>query len=61
MELVRLLPDWKNAQRSNIFAENFFLDYNLDSLRKESISIFAKAMSEKNRTSPPKCFLVSFV
>ena len=26
-ELVRLLPEWKNATETGIFAENFFLDY----------------------------------
>ncbi|MBC7904429.1 MAG: beta-lactamase family protein [Gemmatimonadaceae bacterium] len=42
-ELVRLLPDWKNAEASGIFAENFFLDYFTDSLRNEAKAIYARA------------------
>jgi CubicO group peptidase (beta-lactamase class C family) len=41
-ELVKLLPDWKNAEKSGIFAENFFADYVIDALRKESKSVFEK-------------------
>jgi CubicO group peptidase (beta-lactamase class C family) len=41
-ELIKLLPHWKNAEASNIFAENFFMDYSLDSLRKEAVGIFKK-------------------
>jgi hypothetical protein len=42
-ELVKLLPGWQNAQASGIFAQNFFMDYFPDSLRKEATAIFAKA------------------
>jgi hypothetical protein len=42
-ELVTLLPDWKNAEQSGIFAENFFPDYPIDSLKKQAKEIFAKA------------------
>ena len=42
-ELVRLLPDWKEAEASGIFAENFFDDYPIDSLRKEAKMLFDKA------------------
>jgi CubicO group peptidase (beta-lactamase class C family) len=42
-ELVALLPAWKNADNTGIFAENFFLDYFPNSLRKEAESIFDKA------------------
>ena len=42
-ELVRLLPEWQNAPSTPIFAENFFLDYFPDSLRKESLAAFKKA------------------
>jgi len=42
-ELVKLLPDWNNAEASGIFAVNFFLDYFPDSLRKEATAIFSKA------------------
>jgi CubicO group peptidase (beta-lactamase class C family) len=42
-ELVALLPDWNNAEQSGIFAENFFPDYPIDSLKKQAKEIFAKA------------------
>ncbi len=42
-ELNVLLPDWKNAVQSGIFAENFFLDYFPDQLSKEAIEIFKTA------------------
>lgn len=42
-ELVKILPDWKQAGQSGIFAENFFPDYPIDSLRKQSQEIFEKA------------------
>ncbi|WP_290792301.1 serine hydrolase domain-containing protein [Flavihumibacter sp. UBA7668] len=42
-ELTAFLPDWKNAEKSESFAENFFLDYLIDSLRKESAELFRKA------------------
>ena len=42
-ELIHLLPEWKNPEETHIFAENFFLDYFPDSLRKEAVSIFNKA------------------
>lgn len=41
-QLVQLLPSWKDAEASGIFAENFFLDYFPDSLRKEASAIFEK-------------------
>ena len=42
-ELINLLPEWKNPGATQIFAENFFMDYFPDSLRKEAVSIFSKA------------------
>ena len=42
-ELVALLPEWKDAEKSGIFAVNFWLDYFVDSLRAEAGSIFARA------------------
>ena len=42
-ELIKLLPDWKDAPSTGIFAVNFFLDYFPDSLRKEASAIFEKA------------------
>lgn len=41
-EIVKLLPNWNNAEATGIFADNFFLDYFPDSLRKEAAAIFAK-------------------
>jgi CubicO group peptidase (beta-lactamase class C family) len=42
-ELVKILPTWQNAEASGIFAENFFLDYFTNSLRKEAEAIYNKA------------------
>jgi CubicO group peptidase (beta-lactamase class C family) len=42
-ELVNLLPNWNNAEKSGIFAENFFPDNPIDSLRKHASNIFANA------------------
>lgn len=42
-ELVKLLPSWENADRTGIFAENFFMDYFPDLLKAEAESIFEKA------------------
>lgn len=42
-QLVKLLPHWTNALSSGIFAENFFPDRPLDSLKKLSASLFDKA------------------
>ena len=42
-ELLKLLPDWKNAEKSGIFAQNFFMDYFSAELKKESISIYSAA------------------
>lgn len=42
-ELINLLPEWKNPEATHIFADNFFMDYFPDSLRKEAVSIFSKA------------------
>ena len=44
-QLMSLLPDWKDAQTSGIFAINFFDDYPIDTLRKEAREIFAAAGS----------------
>jgi hypothetical protein len=40
--LVNLLPHWNNAQASGLFAENFFLDNPIDSLRKQAVALFAQ-------------------
>ena len=42
-ELVKLLPDWKNAEQTHLFAVNFFMDYSVDSLQKEATTIFKDA------------------
>lgn len=42
-QLIKLLPDWKQAEQSGIFAENFFADYIVDTLRNQANRIFADA------------------
>jgi CubicO group peptidase (beta-lactamase class C family) len=42
-ELVKLLPAWNGAQQSGIFAENFFPDYPIDTLKKYATALYAKA------------------
>jgi CubicO group peptidase (beta-lactamase class C family) len=42
-EIVKLLPDWKGAESSGIFAENFFPDYPMDTLKKYARDLYAKA------------------
>ncbi len=42
-ELLKLLPDWENAEQSGIFAENFFPDKSLDFRRKAVRDLYAKA------------------
>lgn len=41
-ELLKILPDWNNAEQSGIFAENFFPDYPIDSLKKEAKDLYSK-------------------
>jgi CubicO group peptidase (beta-lactamase class C family) len=41
-ELTQLLPDWKNAERSGLFADNFFDDYSVEGLKKETLALFQK-------------------
>jgi CubicO group peptidase (beta-lactamase class C family) len=50
-ELLQLLPNWTDAQMSKIFAENFFPDNPVDSLRKLSKRLFEKAGTVKNITA----------
>ncbi len=47
-ELLKLLPDWTNAQQSGIFAENFFPDKSLDFRRKVVQDLYAKAGNIRN-------------
>lgn len=42
-QLVKLMPDWKEAETSGIFAKNFFQDFSLEVLKKETMGFFAKA------------------
>lgn len=42
-DLVKLLPDWNNAEQSGIFAENFFPDYPIDTLKKHAQDLYTKA------------------
>lgn len=42
-ELTALLPGFEGAKESGIFADNFWLDYFVDSLRKEAGALFAQA------------------
>ncbi|QRR00349.1 serine hydrolase domain-containing protein [Dyadobacter sandarakinus] len=41
-ELTRMLPDWKNAEQSGIFAENFFPDRSINHRRQELDVLLAK-------------------
>lgn len=41
-DLVKLLPDWNNAEASGIFAQNFFLDYFTDKLKADAMAVFSK-------------------
>jgi len=40
-ELVKLLPEWANAERSDIFAENFFPDRSIALRRQEAQALFS--------------------
>ncbi len=42
-QLMKLLPDWKDAERSGIFAENFFPDYPMNELKAEAAALYARA------------------
>ncbi len=42
-ELIKLLPNWDHAKESNIFAQNFWLDYFPEKLKAEATEAFAKA------------------
>jgi hypothetical protein len=63
-ELVQLLPHWNNAESSGIFAENFFPDYPIDSLKKSAGELFAKAGKiigiKRNETAKPIAGLVHY-
>src|SRR5690606_17589353 len=42
-ELLKILPGWNNAEKSGLFAENFFPDNPIDSLKKQSTALYQKA------------------
>jgi hypothetical protein len=42
-ELASFLPEWKNAEQSGLFAENFFLDSPIEDLRQWTAMPFEKA------------------
>jgi CubicO group peptidase (beta-lactamase class C family) len=42
-QLIKILPDWNNAENSGIFADNFFKDYIIDSLKKDARTVFGNA------------------
>lgn len=42
-QLMEVLPYWEEDQSRNIFADNFFLDYSIDLLKKESVSLFKQS------------------
>lgn len=41
-ELVKIFPDWNGAERSGLFAENFFLDNRLKDLAKRTKELYAE-------------------
>ncbi|GAB3695165.1 hypothetical protein GCM10027592_16910 [Spirosoma flavus] len=41
-ELIKLLPDWTNAEQSGIFAENFFPDRSVTIRKKQVQDLYAK-------------------
>ncbi len=42
-DLMLILPDWTDAEKSGVFAENFFPDNPIDTLKKYSKELFGKA------------------
>ena len=47
-ELMKVLPDWNDAERSGIFAENFFADTSVASWSRQSQGLFAKIGAVKS-------------
>jgi CubicO group peptidase (beta-lactamase class C family) len=50
-QLIKLLPDFKDAEKSGIFAENFFLDESEQRRREQYQVLFGKAGKIKNITA----------
>ena len=42
-EIMALIPDWTNAESKNIFAENFWLDSDIDHRRADTKAVFNSA------------------
>lgn len=42
-EILKVIPSWENAEKSGIFAENFFPDHPIDLLKKDYAALWAKA------------------
>jgi len=42
-ELVKILPDWNNAEDSGLFAENFFMDNRLKDMVEETMDLYKEA------------------
>ncbi len=42
-ELLKVIPSWENAEKSGIFAKNFFPDNPIDHLKKQYAELWAKA------------------
>ncbi len=40
--LIKLLPQWKSAETSGLFADNFFLDTSLETLKNQTMDLFTK-------------------
>lgn len=49
-ELMTFLPNWKDAEKSNIFAENFFPDYPIGSLKQTATELFGRIGTVKEVT-----------
>jgi CubicO group peptidase (beta-lactamase class C family) len=47
-ELMKVLPDWNDAERSSLFADNFFLDTSVTAWRKQSQALFVKVGAVKS-------------
>ena len=43
LQLMAILPEWKNAEQQTFFAENFFSDNPIGMLRQQSKELFTKA------------------
>ena len=42
-EILKVIPSWENAEKSGIFAENFFPDHPIDLLKKDYAALWTKA------------------